>query len=791
MDSNEQFGLTSRGNFPQTPTYGPTGQGWGAAPSESFSWEQAVRVLAKNALFIAVVVGTLTLAVALFALLTKNVYQPRARLEIDPFDSGVKTLHEVEDSRVSEDLDYLETQVQILHSDALAMNVIRALHLDTSPVFMEGKKPGKATESAASEAVPPVPDSQFLRDQLSLVNRTPQESVALGIFQKQLSVSPVRNSRLVEVSFSSHDARMSQLITNTLVTQFIDQSYRDRYSSTMEASEWLSKQLDGLHQKVEEANQNVADFQKQYGFVEVDDKDVPLAQLMNEVNHQLSDAQASRVEAEAYVRMVDQGKPDAIPSLRDDVLYQNLMTRYADSRTALAQARTIYGDENSNVKKLLGESAELDAQIQAERDRVVGRVRSTFSAAHSREQMMLGVREKLNAKMVDESSHMATYLGLKNEAQASAELYNTLQSRLHEAGIYAGLKSSNIRVVDLAPQLRQATGPDRKVIVAVGSILSCMFGLALAFVREGFDNTVRTPDDIKTATGLTSLAMLPKVSVQGELGNPINGQLRNNRNSNPMTLIAESSRFQGLQPHTEGAEAVRNLRTALCYSHAGVLPQVTLVTSPSAKEGKTTVSINLATALAQIGKTCLLEGDLRKPTLAQTFQLPTNIGLVQVLDGDISYERAFFRVPNVPDLYVMPAGALVSNPADNLSLEVMRTLVASLRKEFEFIVIDSPPDIPFSDARILSILVDAVILVSRYGQTTRRAIARGAQLLDEVGAPVVGVVLNDIDMNSADYHFYNYGFSRSTRANQQHYTDLELKPVIAPATKGRGRGAHA
>ncbi len=233
------------------------------------------------------------------------------------------------------------------------------------------------------------------------------------------------------------------------------------------------------------------------------------------------------------------------------------------------------------------------------------------------------------------------------------------------------------------------------------------------------------------------------------------------------------------------------------FAHRCVIPtpgcclQVTLVTSPSAKEGKTTVSVNLATVLAQIGKTCLIEADMRKPTLARTFQLPENVGLVQVLDGDISFERAFFRAPSVPDLYVMPGGAFVPNPADTLSAEGMRTLLTSLRKEFDFVVIDSPPEIPFSDARILSILADAVILVSRYGQTTRRAIARGAQILDDVGAPLVGVVLNAIDMNSADYHYYNYGFSRSTRNNQKYYAQLEMKPVTAPNTKGRGRGAHA
>jgi capsular exopolysaccharide synthesis family protein len=217
------------------------------------------------------------------------------------------------------------------------------------------------------------------------------------------------------------------------------------------------------------------------------------------------------------------------------------------------------------------------------------------------------------------------------------------------------------------------------------------------------------------------------------------------------------------------------------------------VTSASANEGKTTVAVNLAMALAQNGKTCLVEGDLRKPQFARIFGLPENIGLSQVLAREITHERAFFRAPEVPNLFVMAAGAVVPNPADALSTELMESLITSLRKDFDFVILDSPPAIPFSDARVLSILCDAVILVSRYGLTTRRAMARGVQLLNDVRAPLVGVVLNAIDLNSADYHYYNYGFSRSMRNQYQYYAQPIQKPETepTPGTKGRGKGAHA
>ena len=195
------------------------------------------------------------------------------------------------------------------------------------------------------------------------------------------------------------------MVTNALVTQFIDQNYKNRYATTMEASEWLSAQLNDLRQEVSESNERVATYQKKYGLVDSEDRDLPQGQLMADVSRQLSEAQADRIQAEAYVRMIDVGQSDSIPALRDDAVYQSLLTRNADVRAQLAQAQTIYGEENANVKKLQNEANEIASQLDAQRTRIINRLRTSFAAARSREQMMLDASEKLRADLGNTSSH--------------------------------------------------------------------------------------------------------------------------------------------------------------------------------------------------------------------------------------------------------------------------------------------------------------------------------------------------------------------------------------------------
>jgi succinoglycan biosynthesis transport protein ExoP len=784
---------------PHDPIHADIDRAWLQPTEEApsiLTWEQAVRVLRKRRWFLVATIGGLTLLTLAATLFMRNVYRPIARLEIDPVGGGITTLPEIQNPVSQGDQDYLETQVQILQSDGLAMRVIRDLRLTEKSEFAGDKKSATVIAPGISPAAVQAATDEvsYLREQLDLASTTPAESAALKTFHQDLAVNPVRGSRMVEVSFASHDPQVAQAVTNSLVTQFIDQNYRNHYATTMETSAWLASQLHGLRDQIAQSSQAVTDYQKRYGLVESEARDVPLDQLMGDVSRQLSDAQADRIQAEASARLIDENHSDAIPALHDDVVYQNLLTSYAEARSELMKARTVYGDENVNVRKLKNETDELAVQVEAERARLVNRVQATFETAKSREQMMINAREKLRTQMGNASSHLVEYEMLKNQAMANATLYNTLQARLREAGIYAGLRSGNIRVVDMAPTLASPTGPHRGLMVALGALLSILFAAIVAFVRESLDNTVRIPDDIRNWLRLPSLAVVPTIHAVRN-GQPHTlkhsplapvGDVETNRNPDYPKLFWS-------QMLTAEAEAIRNLRGVLMIATAGPVPKVILVSSPSASEGKTTVALNLASVLAQQGKTCLIEGDLRRPMIASALDLSPRIGLEDVLTGKETLSDALLPVPGIAGLFVLPNKGLPQNPADLLASGRTRSILDTLRVEFQYIVLDSPPVLSFSDARTLATLSDAVVLVSRCGRTTRRAITRSAELLAEAHANVVGVVLNDMDLASADYHYFNYGFSwaMSGREYQKVYARL-VPPTSAdiPETK-KSKGASA
>lgn len=768
-------------------------QPWNSAltfPESSLAWEQVLRILRKHSRFGLTIFLSLMALIVLYVVVQKDYYRPTARLEIAPPDSGINTLHEIETPVESANQDYLETQVQILSSDGVAVSVIRELHLDKNLEFVDKKKlKDSAPAGSATVTRSTVPgELAILLEQLDLATLTPAESAALEIFRRKLGVSSVRNTRLIEINFSSQDPQLAQLITNTLVTKFIDQNYKNRYATTMQASEWLSSQLEGLRKKVQQSGEAVADFQQKHGLVEVDDHDVPMSQLMNEVNRQLSDVQANRIENEAYVRMIDAGHGDAVPALRDDKLYQDLLTRYVDLRSQLAQVRAVYGDASVNVKKLEDQLTEVSLQIDAERKRTVARVRSTYAAAKDREQLMVNERDKLRADMAHMGSQLATYHMLKTEANANTDLYNTLQSRLREAGIYAGLRSSNIRVVDLAQNLHKPSGPHRALLLALGTFGSGMIAVIFSFLREGFRNTVRTPDDVRAWTGLPSLALLPAIAGARSLEKSgTTSQLWEMPSS-----YVDKNKVAIMNSSTTEAEAIRSLRTALLYGKKDSTPCVILISSSTEGEGKTTVAVNFAIALAQLAPTCLVEGDLRQPRVADAFKLNPSAGLVEVLEGSKSLADAVINIPEVDNLSVLPCGKPLASPADILPSMDLMSVLDNLKRKFSFIVMDSPPVIPFSDARVLSCLADEVLLVGRYGVTTRRSMQRTTELLGEVHASVAGVVLNNVDLSSPDYDYYTYGYSKwkSRRARE-----LQVKAATSSNnnndSKPGAMGAHA
>jgi succinoglycan biosynthesis transport protein ExoP len=330
----------------------------------------------------------------------------------------------------------------------------------------------------------------------------------------------------------------------------------------------------------------------------------------------------------------------------------------------------------------------------------------------------------------------------------------------------------------------------------LGATLSVFLAFVAVFARESLDNTVRIPDDIRDWLRLPSLAVLPRIA-------GAEGDGRELSRSDDSLSLELGTPGAGMYPklfwyraQSAEAEAIRGLRASLLDTRSGAQPRMILVTSATAGEGKSTVAINLASVLAQHGQTCLVEGDLRRPMIELAMGLRATTGIVEVLGGKVSLDEAIITNTGVPGLSVLPVKSLPDNPADLLSSRQMQQVLTTLRDSFDYIVIDSPPIIPFSDARSLALQADGVILVSRYGSTTRRTITRGAEILNEMQAPLLGVVLNDMDLTSADYHYFNYGYSWRTASDKFAYGEKTVPPGPPGMTGNdsgpeKSTGAHA
>jgi polysaccharide biosynthesis transport protein len=396
---------------------------------------------------------------------------------------------------------------------------------------------------------------------------------------------------------------------------------------------------------------------------------------------------------------------------------------------------------------------------------VIESVQQEFGTAHQRVELLQEALDKQKAEANDLAEKLVQYHILQHDAQSNKALYDGLLQKLKEAGITAGLRSSNIRVVDpaLAPSSPSRPQKARNILLAI--LVGLVGGVGLALFREYLDNTVKSPDDIETLTGLPSLAVVP--SLPG-----LNGHHRRlsrfSREAHPqVTAGPRVELLSYVQPKSQISEAFRALRTSLLLSQAEHPPQVILVTSALPREGKTTAAVNLAVTLAQLGdRTLLMDSDLRKPGVRRALNLTIGKegGLSSYLAGVSTLDEVIITHPAITNLDALTTGPVAPSPADLLSSHRMREAITELRRRYKFIVIDSPPIMAATDAVILSSLTDGVLLVVRSGETPKEAFTRTRDLLAAVKSRLLGVVLNAVDSSAPDYYYsyryypYAYGY---------------------------------
>ncbi len=696
---------------------------------EGFSYLQTYwNIVNKRRWTIATVAFIAALLVAIASFKMMPIYEATARLDIEADTPQIQSLNDLYRQLPTDDA-FIGTQIQVLESDNLAQRTIEQLGLARDPAWALVVGPGNNE--------PPV-QLQASEDRL------------LGPFKHRLHVQRVRDSHVVNISFESPEPGLSAKIANSLANNYIEYNFRQKYDATRQASGWMEQQLDELKAKVEKSQQALVDYERQNVIVNISDKESVVEQRLADLSRDLTNAEGDRVQKESLYELVRSNESQVAFVAQNEIL-QRLEEKFADLKAQYVDALEQYGPKHPKVERLRSQVDEIQSLIDTERKRVVERLRNDYEAALGREKLLAAAVAKEKADVGALSQLLIQHNLLKREFDTNQQLYDSLLQRLKDATVSAGLRATNIHVVDLARPPKVPVRPQKLLNITVGLVVGLILGVTLAFVKEALDNSIKSIEEAERVVNAPALAVVP---LEREIPHrPGRSLTRNNGTSKS----SDAGLVLLKQPSSALAESFRTLLTSVVLSTAPRPPQVLLITSATAREGKSTTALNLAIALAQRGdSTLIIDADLRRPGIAESLDLVDEEGLAGFLTGAHSIEAALRQFSPVPTLWVLSAGPKPPNPAQLLSSSAMESLLRELRQRFKFLVIDSPPVLPVTDAMILSTFVDGVAFVVESGVTARGAVARARKVLDNAGARILGLVLNKVDVRHNGYYGY-YG----------------------------------
>jgi polysaccharide biosynthesis transport protein len=714
---------------------------WEHMPREPHLLDYLI-ILRKHQWLIATFLLTVVTVVTIASFKMKPVYVAAARVEVDKESQNTLPFQGVNYDEYVDLDNYVETQVKILQSETLALQTIRELNLGQYPEF-GGPSGPLAQAHGGAEARPAI----------------------LGAFLGRLTVKRVPNSRLVEVQFESGDPELAARVANGHVHNYIEQNFRSKYDATTQASGFLSQELEELRIKVEKSEDARVAYERQNQIWQIDEKQNITTQTLGDLNKAVTEAQTSLAASEALYRMATSGNVDLLPEVRNSPVIQDLTRRKSTLDDSYTEALEQYGPNFPKVQRIAEQKKEVEAELARAQNIMVGSIEEDYNTARQHFGLLQEALERQKTESNELAEKLVQYHILEHDAESNKQLYDGLLQKLKEAGITAGLRSSNIRVVDPALVPTAPAGPQRAKNILMSILVGLVGGIGLALFREYLDNTVKSPDDVESLVGLPSLAVVPaQPSSNGHHSKwP---HLKHQRA--PQTVSGPRvETLSHTQPKSQISEAFRALRTSLLLSQADHPPQVILVTSALPREGKTTAAVNLAVTLAQLGdRTLLLDSDMRKPGVRRALNMISGNekGLSSYLAGVTTLDEIVVPHPMISNLETITTGPVPPSPADLLSSRRMREAISELRLRFKFIVIDSPPVMAATDAVIVSSLTDGVLLVARSGETPKEAFIRTRDLLGAVKCRILGVVLNAVDSSAPDYYYsyryypYAYGY---------------------------------
>jgi len=629
------------------------------------------------------------------------------------------------------DPEFYETQYQLIKSTSVAQKVVKMLALEsTYETYFKGRGiSGSGGEKTRADILADI--------------------VSSGIF-----VSPVKNSKIVNISFASSNPEFAALVTNSVARAYIEELLDMRMSASRYSIEWMAKKAEEEKAKLEKSEAALQEYMKSNNIVTLQDKSTLTPERLSEVNIQLTRAETRRKELESLYRTVlkvsaSPKDAEAFPVIASDPTIQSLRSQILKAEQNVEELSRKYGRKHPAMMKADEELKLLRQKLGQEINRVIGSIKNDYELAKSNEASLRSMLSSTKAEAINLNEKFIQYGVLTREVETNRQLYDALVKRMKEQSVTEEIRTVNVWVVEKAEKPASPVKPRKSLNILLGLVVGLFGGVGLAFFIDYLDNTIKSPDEVESKLGVPLLGIVPLLETKEESIEEI--------------ILKE--------PQSLYAESYKTLRTAILLSSASKPPKNIHITSMGPDEGKTVTSVNLATTIARSGYSVLLvDSDLRRPRIHSIFRLNNLSGLSTYLAGSTSEIETVFKRP-LTNLSVIPSGPIPPNPSELLGSQRMHELMRVLNEQFDFIIWDSPPLMTVTDSLILSKILDGTVLVIKAGKTTYEMVDRGLKVLKgrragDMESHMLGIVLNGLDLKKNDQYYYQY-YSAYTAAGDK------------------------
>jgi polysaccharide biosynthesis transport protein len=747
---------------------------------EKVNLRQMCRTLRKRQWLIISIVVTVTSLVAVEMLRARPIYQASTIIEVGKENS---TLVRSGDLIINDDSDpyyqvNIKTKMLLLNSRELHEDVVADLKLDQNPKFMDTEKSTLSklvgTVFGKKDGDDEIAESSDIDDQPEEGEkvRSPEETARLAPFvtalEENLVVEPLRDTRALKVTFTHPSPSIVAAVVNGISRNFMKLNFQSKTEKFANTANWLDSATRELRAKVEQSEQALANYTRENNLFSLSDKNRDSTTLTTDKLARLHD-QALRAETERMLKQtlyeeLKDGRIAELPEAFADPKLMELRKQLNDLQLTAAQLSVKYSPKNPKTLEVQQQMALVQAQIDTSRKSLETKLKIEYERALQDERSFKAALVATKGEAVRENQTSIQYNILKQDVDTARSLYTDFLQKTNQAKAQVAEQHNNLRVIERASIPKKPVGPKRALMIMLGLAVSLMASVGLVFLLESLDNTIKNTEDVSRYVQLPALGVIPMFAATAAQKTIANKRRKaigaGNKDKSIRLYYGPEETPTGplaiLDTRSTAAEAYRALRTSVLLSAAGNPPKTILFTSSQPSEGKTTTVINTAISLAQLGASVvIIDCDLRKPTTHKVLGVNHSRGISTYLSRDVAVDELIQMLPKA-NISLLPCGPIPPNPAELISSERMKLLLANLAERYDHILIDSPPVISVTDAVILSKMVDGVIMVVHGGRSSREAVRRARQELESVGAKIFGVVLNNVDLRHDSYEGYYY-----------------------------------